>query len=162
MTISTHVCALSGPEDASCLCTRNEGLSLDQVTCAGTNTPLKLCQFSVLQIIRYCQQFSERFLLLSTLEGLFGFALDNQLSIKKWDTLNVSAPQLVAHDPVNGELFWVEQQAGKGAAQIYRHVVTTGDNSLVMEVKFNQSRPGPQGKYIESLKYYSIISYFRE
>ena len=93
--------------------------------------------------------FSERFLLVSTLEGLFGFALDNQLAVKNWDTLNVSAPQLVAHDPIN-ELFWVKQEAGKGAAQIYRHVVTSGKSSLVMEVKFNQSRLGPQGKCIES------------
>ena len=34
----SHVCALSGPEGASCLCGRNEGLSLDQVTCAGSST----------------------------------------------------------------------------------------------------------------------------
>ena len=34
----SHVCALSGPEGASCLCGRNEDLSLDQVTCTGTES----------------------------------------------------------------------------------------------------------------------------
>ena len=33
----SHVCTLSGPEGASCLCGRNEDLSPDQLTCTGTN-----------------------------------------------------------------------------------------------------------------------------
>ena len=33
----SHVCALSGPEGAICLCGRNEDLFLNQVTCTGTN-----------------------------------------------------------------------------------------------------------------------------
>ena len=83
---------------------------------------------------------------MSTVDGVFRLGLKGQSPVEKWDSLNVSAPELVAHDPVNGELYWVRQDIGRGAAKIYRHDTALGKSSLVMKVKFNDSRPGPQGK----------------
>lgn len=80
------------------------------------------------------------------MEGLLRVGLSNQSALISKVGINILTPELLAHDPVNGELFWVEQDIEKGAAQIYRHVVTVGDSSLAVEVHFNESRPGSQGK----------------
>ena len=79
---------------------------------------------------------------MSTLDGVFRISLDGQSTVEDWNLLNASAPELVAHDPVSGELCWVEQGIAKGIAEIYRHEAVSGKRSLALEVKFNESRPG--------------------
>lgn len=81
-----------------------------------------------------------------TADGMYRLGLDGWSTIQHWDLLNGSAPELIAQDSVNGELYWVEQGTGNGTARIHRHEAISGKISLALEVQFNKSRHGPQGK----------------
>lgn len=118
-------------------------------TCSLIKLPVQVLIFDPInpfKCTKFHPQFSERILLVTSPDGIFRLALDGQSPLETWDLLNVSAPELIAHDPVSGELFWVVQGMRKKAVQIYRHDFVSGNSSLALEVQFNGGRPGAPGK----------------